>query len=103
MFSCFFFQFTTFLLLLQQNYDTTCTDLEAAGVSINVAKYLMGHSSITLTAKIYSHMREDILEEAAQKIDLSGATVGATQTAEKHGISEVDLEAPKKRKNALNA
>ena len=58
---------------------TYCTDLEAAGVSINVAKYLMGHSSITLTAKIYSHMREDILEEAAQKINLSGATTGATK------------------------
>lgn len=47
---------------------TYCTDLEAAGVSINIAKYLMGHSSIELTARIYSHMREDILEEAALKI-----------------------------------
>lgn len=64
---------------------TYCTDLEAAGVSINVAKYLMGHSSIELTAKIYSHMREDILEEAALKIDLSGATTGATTNTEENG------------------
>lgn len=65
---------------------TYCTDLEAAGVSINVAKYLMGHSSIELTAKIYSHMREDILAEAALKIDLSGATAGATDNTGKTGI-----------------
>lgn len=72
---------------------TYCTDLEAAGVSINVAKYLMGHSSIDLTAKIYSHMREDILEEAALKIDLSGATIGATDIAEKYGkIREIKAE-----------
>lgn len=56
---------------------TYCTDLEAAGVSINVAKYLMGHSSITLTAKIYSHMRDDILADAAAKIDRSGAPASA--------------------------
>lgn len=57
---------------------TYCTDLEAAGVPINVAKYLMGHSSITLTAKIYTHMREDTLSDAADKIAKIGATVGAT-------------------------
>lgn len=67
---------------------TYCTDLEAAGVSINVAKYLMGHSSITLTAKIYSHMRDDILEDAARKISLSGATVGATHLTGNCGITE---------------
>lgn len=80
---------------------TYCTDLEAAGVSINVAKYLMGHSSIELTAKIYSHMREDILEEAALKIDLSGATTGATDNTGKYGkngeINGDINEAKKKR------
>ncbi|RKJ71668.1 hypothetical protein D7X33_22130 [Butyricicoccus sp. 1XD8-22] len=72
---------------------TYCTDLEAAGVSINVAKYLMGHISITLTTKIYSHMREDILTEAAQKLDLSGAT----QNPVIRGISEGNPEPPKSR------
>lgn len=57
---------------------TYCTDLEAAGVPINVAKYLMGHSSIEMTARIYTHMRPDTLESATDKINAFGATVGAT-------------------------
>ena len=57
---------------------TYCTDLETAGVPINVAKYLMGHSSIALTSKIYTHMREDTLAGVADKIAKIGATVGAT-------------------------
>lgn len=64
---------------------TYCTDLEAAGVPINVAKYLMGHSSISMTARIYTHMREDTLAQATEKINSFeaqiGATVGATQNA----------------------
>lgn len=85
---------------------TYCTDLEAAGISINVAKYLMGHSSIELTAKIYSHMREDILDDAALKIDLSGATKGATDNTGKYGkIREVKTEQEKteNRYVALNS
>lgn len=67
---------------------TYCTDLEAAGVPINVAKYLMGHSSIEMTSMIYTHMREDTLKNVADKIagfiengatvKGVGATVGAT-------------------------
>lgn len=34
---------------------TFCTDLQAAGVPINVAKDLMGHSDIDITANIYTH------------------------------------------------
>lgn len=34
---------------------TYCTDLQNAGVPINIAKYLLGHESITTTANIYSH------------------------------------------------
>ncbi len=58
---------------------TYCTDLEAAGVPINVAKYLMGHSSIVLTSRIYTHMRDDTLTEAATRIAQIGATTGATK------------------------
>lgn len=57
---------------------TYCTDLEAAGVPINVAKYLMGHSSIAMTSRIYTHMRPDTLEAVAERINAFGATVGAT-------------------------
>lgn len=34
---------------------TFCTDLQRAGVAINIAKELMGHSSIAVTADIYTH------------------------------------------------
>lgn len=57
---------------------TYCTDLQAAGVPINVARDLMGHSDISLTAKIYTHMRDDIMDDAAEKIEAFGATQGAT-------------------------
>lgn len=70
------------LYCLRHTYGT---DLEAAGVPINVAKYLMGHSSITMTSRVYTHMREDTLETAAQTIASfvpptaqKGATAGAT-------------------------
>lgn len=48
---------------------TYCTDLEAAGVPINVAKYLMGHSDITVTANIYTHTSEKTIKAAATKIN----------------------------------
>lgn len=57
---------------------TYCTDLQAAGVPIDVARYLMGHSSISITSKIYTHMREDTMANAAAQIAAFGATVGAT-------------------------
>lgn len=70
---------------------TYCTDLEAAGVPINVAKYLMGHSSIAVTSRIYTHMREDTLASAAEKIATIGATVGATPELQKL-LKTVDTE-----------
>jgi len=82
---------------------TYCTDLEAAGISINVEKYLMGHSNISITAKVYSHMREDVLEEAAQKIDLSGATIGATAFPEILPIPAENPERTEKEKQAYRA
>ena len=70
---------------------TYCTDLEAAGVPINVAKYLMGHGSISVTSQIYTHMRDDTLANATQKINAfakqAGATTGATQKGEITQIS----------------
>lgn len=44
---------------------TFCTDLQDAGVSINVARDLMGHSDISLTAKIYTHTTDRAIEGAA--------------------------------------
>ncbi len=48
---------------------TYCTDLERAGVPINVASQLMGHSSIEVTAKIYTHTAEDVFADAATKLE----------------------------------
>ncbi len=48
---------------------TYCTDLEKAGVPINVASRLMGHSNIMLTSKIYTHESEEIVETARRSID----------------------------------
>lgn len=46
------------------------TDLQAAGVPINVAKYLMGHSDISTTANIYTHENDEIIDNAAELIKI---------------------------------
>lgn len=48
---------------------TYCTDLETAGVPINIAKYLMGHSDIAVTSKIYTHTGEAAIENARNLIN----------------------------------
>lgn len=40
---------------------TFCSDLQRAGVPINVAKELMGHADIQTTANIYTHRNQDTL------------------------------------------
>lgn len=40
---------------------TFCTDLQKAGVPINVAKELMGHADIQTTANIYTHKDQKVL------------------------------------------
>jgi integrase len=47
---------------------TFCTDLQDAGVPINVAKDLMGHSSISVTAKIYTHMTDAQMKQTSEKL-----------------------------------
>lgn len=46
-----------------------CTRLEEAGVPINVASRFMGHSSVEVTAKIYTHDAERSFADAALKIN----------------------------------
>lgn len=48
---------------------TYCTDLEKKGVPINIAKYLMGHSDISVTANIYTHADDETVEQARALID----------------------------------
>lgn len=48
---------------------TYCSDLQDAGVPINVARYLMGHSDIRVTAAIYTHTTDKTIEDARTKIN----------------------------------
>ena len=54
-----------------QLYDlrhTFCTDLERAGVPINVAAKLMGHSSVKVTERIYTHTGADMIQRAGGQL-----------------------------------
>ena len=48
---------------------TYCTDLEKMGVPINIARQLMGHSSILITSKIYTHASKESVDIARKLID----------------------------------
>ena len=47
---------------------TFCTDLQRAGVPINVAKELMGHANISVTANIYTHRDPKVLHANMDKL-----------------------------------
>ena len=47
---------------------TYATDLQSAGVPINVAKDLLGHKSISMTAKVYTHLSDEAFNAAAEKV-----------------------------------
>lgn len=55
---------------------TFCTDLQRAGVPINVAKELMGHSDISVTANIYTHKDSDVLHQGIALLDGTGGENG---------------------------
>ena len=57
---------------------TFCTDLQAAGVPINVAKDLMGHSDIDITANIYTHRDGSTLHAGIALLD---GTAGKKEAA----------------------
>lgn len=48
---------------------TYCTDLARAGVPLVTASKLMGHSSIGITAKIYTHVDQDMATTAVAKLN----------------------------------
>lgn len=54
---------------------TYCTDLQDAGVPLTVASRLMGHSSIQVTADIYTHHSQESFSDAAEKIEKHTADV----------------------------
>jgi Site-specific recombinase XerD len=48
---------------------TFATDMQAAGVPLNIAKVLMGHSDIKMTADIYTHYTAQNEQDAARIIN----------------------------------
>lgn len=56
---------------------TFCTDLQKAGVAINVAKELMGHADIQTTANIYTHRDIDTLKKGMEMLDGTAAAKAA--------------------------
>jgi len=46
-----------------------CTRLQEAGVPIDVARRLMGHSSIEVTSRIYTHASEEVFNNVSELID----------------------------------
>ncbi len=63
---------------------TFCTDLERAGVPINVASKLMGHASISITAKIYTHTGDEMIQQAGKQLGtLFSPTISPTTELKK--------------------
>lgn len=58
---------------------TFCTDLQKAGVPLNVAKELMGHSDISVTANIYTHKDSDTLHKNMALLDGTGTQSGTSK------------------------
>ena len=56
-------------LVMYDLRHTFCTDLQSAGVPINVAKELMGHESIDVTSKIYTHHSDVSISDALSKMN----------------------------------
>jgi integrase len=56
-------------LVMYDLRHTYCTDLEAAGVPINIARDLMGHANISITSRIYTHRSTKSLAKARDLID----------------------------------
>lgn len=56
-------------LVLYDLRHTYCTRLQEADVPIDVARRLMGHSSIEITSRIYTHESTDVLDNVTKLIN----------------------------------
>ena len=63
-------------------YGVHTTDLAKSGVPLITANKLMGHSSVNLTARIYTHVDQEMTLIAAARLDafyfFTGDAVGDT-------------------------
>lgn len=58
---------------------TYCTMLQDAGIPLNVAKELMGHKNVTVTANIYTHQTELQRTDAKKTIDAHFARLNSRE------------------------
>lgn len=65
---------------------TYCTNLEKAGVPINIACRLMGHSDISVTSKIYTHASDAALEMARDLINGTASRSGKRDSGGKDAM-----------------
>ncbi|MDR2615798.1 MAG: site-specific integrase [Oscillospiraceae bacterium] len=63
---------------------TYCTDLEDAGVPINIARYLMGHADIKTTSRRYTHTTDYAIGEARDMMNRHNAALSNAYAAQRH-------------------
>ena len=71
---------------------TYATDLMRAGVDIRTAQYLMGHSSIKMTADVYTHVDTDAVRDAKNKLDTFTTTNIAKNSTNPEKNTETEPE-----------
>ena len=49
---------------------TFCTDMQKAGVPLNIARIIMGHEDIRVTASIYTHTDSEDVRAAGEKLNV---------------------------------
>ena len=49
---------------------TFCTDMQKAGVPLNIARIIMGHEDIRVTANIYTHTDSEDVRAAGEKLNV---------------------------------
>ena len=67
---------------------TFCTDLQKAGVPINVAKELMGHADIQTTANIYTHKDAKTAHEGMALLDGTKISPSTDKNGDKKGDNQ---------------
>ena len=75
-------------LVLYSLRHTYGTDLQRAGVPINVAKALMGHSDISVTANVYTDATTDDAISARDKIDAAVKITVKNLTANEQSVEK---------------
>lgn len=55
-----------YLIETEQGKHTFCTNAAKRGISVETLKYLMGHTDISVTSNVYTHLK---LEDAQREME----------------------------------